>query len=68
MEEAVAAARRTGNEPLIAWAVAAEAEAAVAIGDRDRALAAAEEAAAMVAKLDPSIITVAAHALRPRCS
>ena len=63
VEEAVAAARRTGNEPLIAWAVAAEAEAAVAIGDRDRALAAAEEAAAIVAKLDPSIITVAAHAL-----
>jgi len=63
VEEAVAAARRTGNDPLIAWAVAAEAEAAVATGDRDRALAAAEDAAAMVAKLDPSIITVAARAL-----
>ena len=62
-EEAVAAARRTGNEPLIAWALAAEAEAAVATGDRDRALAAAEEAAAIAAKLDPSIITVTAHAL-----
>ena len=39
VEEAVAAARRTGNEPLIAWALAAEAEAAVATGDRERALA-----------------------------
>ena len=62
-EEAVAAARRTGNEPLIAWALAAEAEAAVATGDRDRALASGEDAAAIVAKLDPSIITVTAHAL-----
>ncbi len=62
-EEALAAARRTGNDALIAWALAAEAEAAVATGDRDRALASGEEAAAIVATLDPSIITVTAHAL-----
>ena len=67
-EEALAAARRTGNDALIAWALAAEAEAAVATGDRDRALASGGEAAAIVAKLDPSIITVTAHALLRRCS
>ena len=62
-EEAVAAARRTRNEPLIAWALAAEAEAAVATGDRERALAAGAEGAALAAKLDASIITVSVHML-----
>ena len=53
----------SGNEPLIAWALAAEAEAAVATGDRERALAAGRGAAAIAGRLDPSIITVTVHAL-----
>ena len=62
-EEALAAARQIRNEPLIGWALAAEAEAAVATGDRERALASAEDAAVIAGRLDPSIITVTVHAL-----
>ena len=62
-EEALAAARQTGNEPLIGWALAAEAEAVVATGDRERALASAEDAAVIAGRLDPSMITVTVHAL-----
>ncbi|HEX6021523.1 MAG TPA: AAA family ATPase, partial [Solirubrobacter sp.] len=46
-EEAVAAARRTGSEPLLAWALAAQAESTVASGDRERALEIATEAGAI---------------------
>ncbi len=62
-EKAVAAARRTGSEPLIAWALAAEAESAVATGDRERALTAGGEAAALAARLDVSLITVSVQML-----
>jgi DNA-binding NarL/FixJ family response regulator len=62
-EEAVAAARRTRSEPLIAWARAVEAESAVATGDRERALIAGAEAATIAAGLDVSLISVSVHML-----
>jgi DNA-binding CsgD family transcriptional regulator len=62
-EDAVAAARQTRSAPLIAWALAVEAESAVATGDRERALAAGAESAALAAQLDVSLISVSVHML-----
>ena len=61
-EDAGEAARLAGNDQLAGWALVAEAIAAASLGDLERALAAAEEAVALVRDLDDSVLTRATQA------
>ena len=61
-EDAGEAARLAGNDQLAGWALVAEAIAAASLGDLERALAAAEEAVALVRGLDDSVLTRATQA------
>ena len=61
-DAAVEAARLAGNRQLIGWALVADAWMAAALGDVERARAAAEEAIALLDGLDESVLTRATHA------
>jgi DNA-binding NarL/FixJ family response regulator len=61
-EGAVEAARLAGNPQLMSWALVAEGWIAAMTGDLKRADAAAEEAVALIAGLDDSVVTLATHA------
>ena len=61
-DAAVEAARLAGNRQLIGFALVAEAWTAAALGDIERARAAAEEAVALLDGLDESVLTRATHA------
>jgi DNA-binding CsgD family transcriptional regulator len=60
-EGAVEAGRLAGNRQLTAWALVAEGWAAAMAGDLKRAHAAAEEAVALIAGVDDSVLTLATH-------
>jgi DNA-binding NarL/FixJ family response regulator len=61
-EAAVEAARMTGNRQVASWALVSEGWTAAMVGDLTRAAAAAEEAVALLADLDESVLTLATHA------
>ena len=61
-EGAVEAGRLAGNRQLTSWALVAEGWIAAVTGDLRRAGAAAEEAVALIAGLDDSVLTLAAEA------
>ncbi len=60
-ERAVTLARE--NDQMRSWALGAVGYIAVVMGERERAITAAEEAATLAAGLDSSFFTIAAHAL-----
>jgi DNA-binding CsgD family transcriptional regulator len=60
VERAVDLAR---HDQLLSWARAEEAYIAAVMGDRERAIEAADEAVALAGKLDQSFLTIATHAL-----
>ena len=60
-EGAVEAGRLAGNRQLTAWALVAEGWTAAMAGDLKRAHAAAEEAVALIAGVDESVLTLATH-------
>ena len=61
-EAAVEASRLSGNPQAVGFALVAEAWTAAEIGDVEHARAAAEEAVALLAALDTSVLTQATHA------
>ena len=60
-EGAVEAGRLAGNRQLTAWALVAEGWTAAMAGNLKRAHAAAEEAVALIAGVDDSVLTLATH-------
>ncbi|HEX5620717.1 MAG TPA: AAA family ATPase [Solirubrobacteraceae bacterium] len=61
-QAAVEAERLTGNRQVTSWALVAEGWIAAMAGDLDRARAAGDEAVEILAGLDESLLTLAAHA------
>jgi ATP/maltotriose-dependent transcriptional regulator MalT len=62
VEAAVEAARLSGNQQALGFALVAEAWTAAAVGDVERARSAADDAVALLDGLDESVLTLGAHA------